>query len=76
VGTVEGGRGFRVRGHFIPMAQVGFWGVGRGGGSAGLGAWLDHASARLNGLARLFRAGLALAGHSCQAMGRIGPCHA
>jgi hypothetical protein len=32
VGAVEGGRGFRVRGHFIPMAQVGFWGVGRGGG--------------------------------------------
>jgi hypothetical protein len=51
-------------------------GGGEGGGSAGLGAWLDHASARLNGLARLFRAGLALAGHSCQATGHIRPCHA
>jgi hypothetical protein len=42
------------------------------GGSAGLGAWLDHASARLNGLARLFCAGLALAGHSCQATAASG----
>jgi hypothetical protein len=39
VGAVEGGRGFRVRGHFIPMAQVGFWGVGRGGVLAWAPGW-------------------------------------